>query len=515
MANQLTKGQKVIAFIERYCKVPEGALVGQPIKLLDFQKKFITDIYDNPHGTREAILSIGRKNGKSALTAGILLAHIAGPLAKLNSQIIAGAMSREQAAIIFELACKMIRLSPELSGLIKIVPSSKQLVGLAMNVTFKAISAEGKTAHGLSPIVAIIDEAGQVVGSSSEFINAIVTAQGAHAEPLLIFISTQAANDTDFLSIKIDDALKSGDKHKVCHLYAADPEGDVLDPEQWRKANPALGVFLQEKYVAENAQQASRVPSYENTFRNLMLNQRISANTPFISRDAWKACGQEPLPLDECDAVYIGLDLSKRLDLTAYVMAGWHDATKTWNIHTRAFMPSVGLQDRVKRDKAPYDVWAKEGHITLTPGNTIEYSLVVDSLRADIETFDNLQMVAFDRWRMDIFKQELAREGLDHLPLVQFGQGTKDMTPALDLVETAILNKKLVHGNNPVLTMCAANSVVVSDAAGGRKLDKTKTSGRIDAMVAMVMAVGASAMGNREIKTDFNEAIFNPLILSL
>jgi phage terminase large subunit-like protein len=163
-------------------------------------------IYDNPKGTSRAYLSVARKNGKSALIAGILLAHIVGPEARQNSQIISGARSRDQASLVFRLAEKMVRLSPKLSLLVKIIPSQKSLIGLALNVEYKAISAEAGTAHGLSPVLAILDEVGQVRGQQDAFIEAIETAQGAHDDPLLIAISTQAATDGDMFSIWLDDA---------------------------------------------------------------------------------------------------------------------------------------------------------------------------------------------------------------------------------------------------------------------------------------------------------------------
>jgi phage terminase large subunit-like protein len=201
-----TRGEKVCQFIEAFCPVPEGKLVGQPLKLMKFQREFILDIYDNPKGTSRAYLSVGRKNGKSALIAATILAHTVGPEARQNSQITSGARSRDQAALVFKLAEKMVRLSPRLSQIIKIVPSQKSLVGLPMNVEYKAISAEAGTAHGLSPVLAILDEVGQVRGPTDSFIEAIETAQGAHDDPLLIAISTQAATDGDLFSIWLDDA---------------------------------------------------------------------------------------------------------------------------------------------------------------------------------------------------------------------------------------------------------------------------------------------------------------------
>ena len=264
--DDLTRGEKVIAFIENYCLVPEGMSVGEKIKLQEFQRKFILEIYDNKKGTRRAYLSIARKNGKTALIAGIMLAHLVGPEAKQNSQIISGAQSRDQAAQVFNYASKMVNLSPELSDIVKIIPSGKRLIGLPMNVEYRACSSESRTAHGLSPIVAILDEVGQVRGSQDDFIDAITTAQGAHKSPLLIAISTQSANDADLFSQWLDDALNSKDPKIVCHLYAAPKDAGLLDKAAWKSANPALGLFRSLEDLEEQAKQAVRMPSSENTF---------------------------------------------------------------------------------------------------------------------------------------------------------------------------------------------------------------------------------------------------------
>ena len=152
----MTRGEKVCKFIEAFCLIPEGSKVGQPFKLLDFQRKFVLGVYDNPEGTSRAYLSVARKNGKSALIAAIVLAHLVGPEAKQNSQIISGARSRDQAALVFKLAEKMVRLSPKLAKIVRVIPSQKSLVGLLLNVEYKAISAEAGTAHGLSPTLAVL-----------------------------------------------------------------------------------------------------------------------------------------------------------------------------------------------------------------------------------------------------------------------------------------------------------------------------------------------------------------------
>lgn len=489
-----SRAKQVIGFIETHCKVPEGALVGQPIKLAPFQKKFIKAVYDNPAGTRRAYLSIARKNAKSATIACLLLVHLVGPEAVPNSQIISGARSRDQAALIFDLASKMVRMDESLDSVVRIVPSGKRLIGLNRNVEYRAISAEGKTAHGLSPVLAILDEVGQIVGPTDAFVEAITTSQGAHEKPLLVAISTQAPTDADMFSIWLDDAEESKDKKIVSHVYAADEDCDILDRKAWKAANPALGLFRSREDLKEQAIQASRMPSAESSFRNLCLNQRISASELFVSRSVWMACGQKPEPFNKINLLWCGLDLSKRTDLTAFVICQRQE--RVWHVKPIFWTPKDGLADRSQRDRVPYDVWVREGYIRTTPGKTVDYEHVAKEIVEEVEDFE-LGGIAFDRWRIDDLKKELTTLGIE-LPLMLHGQGYKDMSPSLDALEGEFLNTRIFHGNNPVLTMCASNAVVIHDPAGGRKLDKSKSTGRIDGMVALTMAIGMGYRGEEE-----------------
>lgn len=497
----MKRAGKIIQFIERYCVTPEGVDVGKPLKLAEFQKKFIRDIYDNPHGTRRAILTVARKNGKSGLIAGLLLAHLVGPEAKQNSQLVSGAMSRDQAALVFNLAAKMVQQSETLGRIVRIVPSGKRLLGLPLNTEFRALAADGKTAHGLSPVLAILDEVGQVRGPQSDFVDAIITSQGAHAEPLQIVISTQAANDADLLSQWIDDAKASKDPRIVCHVYAAPENCDLLDESAWRTANPALGLFRSLDDLRDQMTQAARMPSMANTARNLLLNQRVSLDSPFISPDVWASCNADPEPFD--GLVYGGLDLSARTDLTALVLIG--KVRGVWQVQPYFWTPEQGLFDRAKRDRAPYDVWHRQGFLRTTPGATVDYEAVALDV-AEILADMDVCAIAFDRWRIDVFKKELERIGLD-LPLVECGQGFKDMSPALDALEAELLNGRVAHGGHPVLTMCAANATVTKDPAGNRKLDKSRVTGRIDGIQAMAMAFGAAASAEVPIEID-TEVLF-------
>ena len=484
----MTRGERVCAFIEQFCPVPEGRLVGKPMKLMAFQRKFILDIYDNPKGTSRAYLSVARKNGKSALIAGILLAHIVGPEARQNSQIISGARSRDQAALVFKLAEKMVRLSPMLSKVIKVVPSQKSLVGLPMNVEYKAISAEAGTAHGLSPVLAILDEVGQVRGQQDAFIEAIETAQGAHDDPLLIAISTQAATDGDLFSIWLDDAKNAKDPRIVSHVYTAPEDCEVMDKSAWKAANPALGEFRSMTDMEDFAKQAARLPAKEASFRWLYLNQRIEGTTPFLNRTEWEANSAEP---DIADGAicFAGLDLSASRDLTAFVMV-FPDGDG-YSIVPQFFLPADGIREKAKVEKVPYDLWADQGFLTLIDGPVIVPAVVARHVAEAAERY-NMQMLAYDRWRIHDFQRELDMIGAQ-IPMLPFGQGFKDMAPAVDKLERLVAERKLRHGSNPLLNMCAANAVTERDPAGNRKLTKAKSVGKIDGLVALAMALGVES----------------------
>lgn len=485
----MTRGERVCAFIEKYIKIPEGEHIGKPMMLEPFQRDFILEVYDNPHGTHTGVLSIARKNAKTATIAAILIAHLVGPEAVQNSQIVSGAMSKEQAAVVFELAVKMVEMSDKLRPLVKVFPSGKKLLGLARNVLYRALAAEGKTAHGLSPILAIIDEMGQIIGPVNKFISAIETAQGAYKNPLLLIISTQAPTDADMLSLIIDaqlDPLNTPDPHVVVHLHAAPDDCELDDPAAWRAANPAMGKFRSEDDVRRQCTKAMAIPSFEPEYRNLVLNQRVEATAPFVPRSVWESNGAAPNVAPRAK-VYGGLDLSSVNDLTACVLVD----EDTGSVLPTFWLPAHGLVEKARKDKVVYDIWEKQGFLLTTPGKAIEYEFVAKFLRGVFDKYD-VQAFGFDRYNMKFLKPWLSKAGFSQEELdkfIEFGQGTASMTPALRDLEVKLLNAQLKHGNHPVLNMCSANAKVVGDS-GARKFDKRTTRGRIDGMVALAIAVG-------------------------
>lgn len=494
---KLTRGQRNIRWIETYCRIPEGKDVGKPVKLRDWQKREICRIYDNPHGTRRAILSFGRKNGKTALSAFICLLHLCGPEARANSQLFSAAQSRDQAAILFSLAAKVVRMSPDLNGVVTIRDTAKQLACQELGTLYRALSADASTAYGLSPVLIVHDELGQVKGPRSELYEALETATGAQESPLSIVISTQAPTDGDLLSLLIEDGLSGKDPRVVVSLYSAPMEMDPFSEEAIRAANPAFGDFQNATETLAMAEDARRMPSREAEFRNLILNQRVDMSAPFISRSVWQACAAPVVDSFKGLPVFGGLDLSEVSDLTAFVPVAPVDGV--WNVRPVFWLPGSGLAEKARADRVPYDVWHREGWLQTTVGATVDYEYVAAFLYDFCESHD-VRKIAFDRWNWRHLKPWLAKIGFaedqlegDAALFEPMGQGFQSMSPALRDLESAILNGKIAHGGHPVLTMCAANATVQSDPAGNRKLSKIKSHGRIDGMVALAMAMSVAA----------------------
>lgn len=459
-------------------------MVGRRVKLTPQQREWLQDIYDSP--TRTFVLSMGRKNGKTAFSAFLLLLHLCGPEAKANSQLFSTALSRDQAAILFALAAKMVRMSPDLAEYVVIRDTAKQLACPELGTLYRALSADAPTAFGLSPAFTVHDELGQVKGPRSELYEAIETASAAQDEPLSIIISTQAPTDADLLSLLIDDALSGSDPALKVRLYTTPLDADPFDDETIRLANPHFDVLMNKAEVRRQAEDARRLPSREAAYRNLILNQRVEARSPFVSRAVWQENGGAPGPLDR-RKVWAGLDLSSVSDLTALVMVD-----DEGGVHSTFWLPHEGLSEKARTDRVPYDVWARDGLLKTTPGRSIEYEFIAEHLRGVFDRCD-VQALAFDRYNMKFLRPWLEKVGFSEAEMarfIEFGQGMVSMSPALRELESRLLAKKLRHGNHPVLTMCAANATVVTDTAGNRKFTKAKSTGRIDGMVALAMAVG-------------------------
>lgn len=526
---EMSRGDKVIGWIQNL-KITIGKDIGKNFILRPWQQDFIRDVYDpvHPKGNRKvrrAILSMARKNGKTEIAATLILAHLCGPEAEQNGEIYSAANDREQAAIVFNACVRMIEGSKYLSSMLKVVKSTKTIFVRKTGVKgegskFRALSADAGTKHGLNPSLVVYDELAQT--KNRELFDTLTTSQGARAEPLFIVISTQNNDPSHVLSEMIDDAMKVDargnkvDESIVCHLYAADDDCDVLDEAQWAKANPALGDFRDEDELRAMAHRAKRLPSEENSFRLLYLNQRVSIYAGLIPRSSWKAC-QEPVEAPYVirgysnnpetreviygEPCYLGLDMSMTTDLTALSLVSAENGSR---IRGWYWKPNDLIEEHTKRDRVRYDLWQKDGWLENSPGPIISRKQVAEKI-AELWSLYDIRGLAYDRWKIQEVLVHFDEIGLQTyvaknandvgygLKLVPWGQGMGDMSPAVLALEEAVLSKELVHDNNPLTNMCVLNAMTEMDPSGNRKLNKEKSRFRIDGAVALAMALGLKA----------------------
>jgi phage terminase large subunit-like protein len=490
------RAQRVIDFCE-LMPAPGGIYAGQKIELLRWQRRFLRDLYGptdkrGNRRVRRAILSVGRRQGKTLLCALLVLVHLIGPERKPNGSIYLAANDAEQARTAYKMACDIIRMVPRLSKVCRIIESANRIKNERDNIEVKAISAAPNTKLGQGPDLIIYDEAGN--SKTRELYEVLQTSLASQAEPLMILPSTQAATDSHWFSELVDYGIQVNagnvkDPSFLLHLYTADPDLDPFTEKAWRQAQPALGYNVDLEEVRGQAKRARDMPSGEPAFRNFQLNQRVQTQSPLITPGVWKACGGAiDLDVFRRGPVYGGLDLSQRQDLTALVLVAKDDAGRAHAL-TYAWTPHDTLLEREHTDRAPYTAWVNQGTLQAVPGSSIGYDFVAADIARIAGEFP-IETIRADRWRVDELQRELDQIGAS-IPLVKHGQGYKDMSPAVDKLEHVALERILIHGDNPVLTSCVANCVADTDAAGNRKPAKNKSLGRIDAVVALMMALEA------------------------
>lgn len=510
--------ERVVRFIECLI-VPSGEGAGKPFRLRPWQKKFIADVYgphiETEHGfrrrIRRAILSMARKNGKTMLIAALVLVHLVGPESIQNGEIYSAANERDQAAQVYKFCCQLIKADSELTAMLRMVDSTKTIACLSNSSFYRALSAEAGTKHGLNPTFVIYDELAQ--SPNRNLYDVLDTSQGARAEPLFILIGTQSADPQHPLSQLIDDGLSGKDPAAVVHLYAVpDDCEDIFDEKVWPLANPALGDFRSLEDMRTAAARARRLPGFESTFRNLFLNQRINSEAPLIPRSEWMGCLDAKTRLEDGEGVYLALDLSSTTDLTCLVAVSAENGER---VAAWFWKPADTMKLHEDRDRVPYKLWEKQGIIQTAPGRAVHYGFVAKQLAELCQKFRVLGL-AYDRWRIDDLLRELVTEGIEAwvegkddsrdgvLRLVPWGQGFKDMAPAIDALEVAILERTFKHNGNPCLTWNFANAMVLKDPSGNRKMDKSKTRFRIDGAVATAMAVGLKARDVKQTEPQYD-----------
>ena len=496
----LELARKIITFIS-LLKHTGGKLGGVNFQLLPFQVEFTVEtlaVIQRRNGYRKhktSILFVPRKQGKTELLAAMNLWLFFGDKEKQKEQYVI-ASETTQASILYAAIVSMLKQSPPLAKRVQIFKAERKIQttkGTFIDL-FRVLSAIAGTKDGLKGSCLTADEAHAYPDSA---LYDVMTESMAHREqPLSILISTAGYNKQGFFHrtlLYARQVMEGIIKDPSIYLmdFSLEDDEDWTKEENWVKCNPALGYGVKMDYLRDKFQKAQYSASDEVSFKTKHLCIFTDAAVTWIKSKDWEASAttqytEEDLLGQEC---YAGLDLASTTDLAAFVLV-FPQPDKTFKVLCRFFVPKENAMSRSKVDKVSYLDWIREKYITATEGNVIDYEVIENTIRADMEKFD-LKEIAFDRWNSHALVTNLEQDGA---LMVGFGQGFQSMSSPVKEIEALVLQKRLDHGNNPVLTWNIANCVTVSDAADNVKLDKSKAQEKIDGAVALTMAVGRASV---------------------
>jgi len=503
----LEKANRALGFFKDVLKLNGGQFEGKPYVLLPWQSFIIGSLFGwvDAQGMRRfriAYIETAKGSGKSPLAAGIGLYGLVAD-GEARAEVYAAATKKDQAMVLFRDAVAMVDQSPILRAALAksgIGASTWNLAYHKAGSFFRPISADDGQS-GPRPHIVLLDEIHE--HKTANVVEMLRAGTKSRQQALIVMI-TNSGHDKQTVcwnyheaSIHVNQALTEQDKYfndqffgYVCALDAG--EDPIKDEACWAKANPSLQDGIPGfKYLREQVTEARGMPSKESLVRRLNFCEWTEAESPWISSQAWFDCQEKEFDYDllydrRC---YAGLDLSSTQDLTALVLLFEpcnHD--KHWRLVPYFWLPGDGLHEKSDKDRVPYIAWRDAGYLEALPGRAIN-KLAVLKRTVEICSMYDVQSIGFDRWRIEDFKMLMDQEGAS-LPLSPFGQGFKDMAPAVDTFESMIIDKTLRHNGNPVMTWCAANAIIATDPAGNRKVTKEKATGRVDGIVAAIMAAG-------------------------
>lgn len=468
--------------------------------LQPWQREIVRELFGQRDATtglrryRRAYVEVPRGNGKSTWAAGLALLLLLAD-GEQAAEIFSVAADRDQARIVFETALAMVEDAPPLKRLVKVYKHS--MVVESTRSAYRVLSAEAYSKHGLNPHGIIFDELH--AQPTRELYDVLNTAMGKRAQPLMVMITT-AGYDRESICWQQHEYARQvqagiiDDPTYLARIYAADSEDDWTSPATWEKANPNWGVSVQPEFLRQECAVALSTPAYQNTFRRLYLDQWTQQESRWLDMAAWDGCN-EALPDLSGRVCLAGLDLASTTDIAALVLAfpPVEEDEPVW-LMPFFWIPEEAMTDRERRDRAPYALWVRQGLITATPGNVIDYAFI----RAEINRLAGLyelREVAVDPWNSTQLSVQLIEDGLN---VVEMRQGFASLSgPSKELLRL-VLSGGVAHGGNAVLRWMADNVTVRQDPAGNVKPDKAKSTARIDGVVAAVMAVGRAMVHSPE-----------------
>jgi len=518
---------KACDFFPTYLRHVKGEFAGRPFELLPWQRDLIVRPLfgwkraDGTRRFRKAFLEVGKKNGKSGLASGMGLLLAFGD-DEPGAEVYAAAADRDQARIVFGDAAVMARENPEFLRDADITVLRNAIVQRATNSTFKAVSSEVGTKHGFNVHGLIFDEFH--TQPNRDLFDTLYKGTSARRQPV-VFIITTAGDDRESICYEEYEYAKRvrdgviEDEQYLPVIFESDAAADWTDEATWERSNPSLGVTKSLDYMRAECAAAKAEPRKRNSFLRLELNVWTESRTVWIAPESWEACRRTGAPANDLERLpcCAGLDLSASADLTAIVLAFRRRdkarAVETLQVETKEggappvqhrlvldyevelvpffFLPREVLHERARKDRVPYDVWAREGWLRVTEGNVVDYAevyrVVLDEIRP---RFKGLAQVGYDPWNANHLASSLTAAGV---PMVEVRQGYASLSGPSKLFEALVRSRRIRHDGNPVMRWCVANCEVATDPAGNIKPVKpggaAQGTRRIDGVVAAVTAL--------------------------
>jgi len=501
-----TKADRAIRFI-RKLKHTKGKWAGKPFNLLPWQEdQVLKPLFGNVDEDgnrlyRKCYIEIPKKNGKSELGAAIALYLLVAD-GEFGAEIYSAASDREQAAIVYNIAAFMVDQEPHLENRLKVLRSTKRILYPKMNSFYHVLSADAYTKHGYNIHGCIFDELH--AQPTRELWDVLTEGAGDARTQPLTFAMTTAGYDRNSICWEVHDYAHKvlegiiEDPHFLPVIYTLPEEEDWRDEKNWSRVNPSLGEIIPIEKLRVAFKEAENIPAKQNLFRRLRLNQWTRQETRFLSMQFWDKCAK-PVNVRSLKGkpCYAGLDLASREDVAAFVKIFPRD-DGFFDVLPRFWIPEDNMIERSLRDHVPYDVWVRDGLIRATQGNWISCEAMEQDILNDGNHYD-IREIAYDMWGAAPLVQNLEAEGFTCVP---FGQGYKSMSSPTKELLGLVMMQKIRHGGNPVLRWMADNVVVTTDPAANVKPDKSKSTEKIDGIVALIMALARALLKGEPVKAE-------------
>ena len=478
-----------------FLKHSKGEWAGQPFELLPWQQFMVWTMFgwkrsDGLRRFRTAYIETPRKNGKTSVLAGLGLYLLVAD-GEAGSEVYSAATKREQAKLSWGEAVRMVKASPALSEMVQHWKSGDTLTVEATASKFQPLGADADTMDGLNVHAALIDELH--AHRTRAVVDVLETATGARRQPLQVEITTAGFDRSsvcwehhEYSRQVLEGTIE--DDTWFAFVACADEGDDWTDPATWERANPSYGITVKPDDLARKCERARQLPAAQNAFQRLHLNIWTQQSERWIDLALWDAnAGMVDLATLKGRPGYGGLDLSAVSDLTAWVMVFPRpDDPDHLDVVARFWCPKSRLLDTANQYRDQYLAWERDGYLTATEGDAVDYQRVKRDILEDAQRFALVDLNVDRLFQGYQLSQELMDEGLD---VFGMGQGFLSMAIPMKEFERRLLEKKVHHGGNPVLRWMAGNVAVKQDAAGNLKPDKATSQGKIDGVVALVMAL--------------------------